>query len=234
MAFRTVLIKNRCKLEYSLNYLICRQTNEVKRILLDEIKLIIIDSTQVSITSFLLAEILNKKIKLIFTDSAHGPLGELVPYQNNFYSYRKIKEQMAFNEENKNFLWKKIIEEKIKNQRKLLMTLNEAIAIQKLEDYENHVLDGDCSNREGHSAKVYFNALFGSDFSRDRLCDTNKFLNYGYAIVVSSISREIKSLGFLTELGIHHIGESNSFNLSYDLVEPLRPLIDSLVVKKKS
>ena len=30
MAFRTIVIKNRCKLEYSLNYLVCRGEEEKK------------------------------------------------------------------------------------------------------------------------------------------------------------------------------------------------------------
>ena len=56
-------------------------------------------------------------------------------------------------------------------------------------------------------------------------------MNYGYSIILSAVNRELKILGFLTELGIHHIGESNSFNLSCDLMEPLRPLVDLLVIK---
>lgn len=36
--------------------------------------------------------------------------------------------------------------------------------------------------------------------------------------------------GYYTEIGIHHIGESNSFNLSCDLMEPLRPLVDRYVI----
>lgn len=50
---------------------------------------------------------------------------------------------------------------------------------------------------------------------------------------MSLINREIKSLGYLTEIGIHHIGESNAFNLSCDFMEPLRPLVDKLVLNKK-
>ena len=34
-------------------------------------------------------------------------------------------------------------------------------------NYATEVKDNDVTNREGHSAKVYFNALFGFDFSRD-------------------------------------------------------------------
>ena len=43
----------------------------------------------------------------------------------------------------------------------------------------------DKSNREGHAAKVYFNALFGKSFSRNDECPINAALNYGYSIVLS-------------------------------------------------
>ena len=75
MAFRTIVINNRCKLEYSLNYLICRRDTINTKVLLDEIKIIIINSTQVTLTSSLIAECIDKKIKIIFTDDRHNPIG---------------------------------------------------------------------------------------------------------------------------------------------------------------
>lgn len=63
MAFRTIVINNRCKLEYSLNYLICRRDTINTKVLLDEIKIIIINSTQVTLTSNLIAECIDKKLK---------------------------------------------------------------------------------------------------------------------------------------------------------------------------
>lgn len=233
MAFRTIVIESRCKLEYSLNYLICRKGNEVNKVVIDEIKTLVINSLQVSITSSLLAELIKKKVKIIFIDEQHNPLGEVIPYQNNYYSYRKIKEQMNISNFSKDFLWQKVIICKIINQSKNLKHINKVKEYHMLLDYANNVVLGDITNREGHSAKVYFNALFGKDFSRDKDIQINKFLNYGYSIILATINREIKILGYLTELGIHHIGESNSFNLSCDLIEPLRPLIDKLVIDNK-
>lgn len=230
MSFRTIVIESRCKLEYSLNYLVCRKGNEELKVLLDEIKTIIVNSTQVSITTSLLAECLDKKIKIIFTDSRHNPTGELVPYQNNFYSYKKIKEQMSFDQESKDILWQYITKEKILNQAKNLKFAGKDEAYVKLISYIDEVEIGDISHREGHAAKVYFNALFGNHFSRDNDCLINRCLNYGYAIILSAINREIKSLGYLTELGVHHIGESNSFNLGCDLMEPLRAYVDYYVI----
>ena len=231
MAFRTVVVQNRCKLEFSINYLICRKGNDVTRIVIDEIKTLVIDSLQVSITSGLINELLKKKVKILFIDEKHNPLGEMIPYQNNYYSFRKIKEQIAISKEKKDYLWKKITERKIINQANNLYIKNLRSEFDLLIDYSQNVELGDITNREGHSAKVYFNGLFGKDFSRDQENNINKFLNYGYSIILSSINRELKILGYLTELGIHHIGESNPFNLSCDLIEPLRPLVDLLVIE---
>ena len=125
-----------------------------------------------------------------------------------------------------------VYKRQIQNQAKNLFYKNKIESYDMLLRYAMNVDNGDISNREGHSAKVYFNALFGNEFNRDLDGFINRALNYGYSIVLSSINREIKSLGYLTELGVHHIGESNPFNLSCDFIEPLRPLIDSLVIKE--
>ena len=232
MPFRNVIVSERCKLEYSLNYLICRKGMEEKRILLDEIKTIMIQTTQVSITTSLITMISKKKIKLIFCDEKSNPECELVPYQNNFYSYRKIKEQINF-VDNAQSIWAEIVKRKIINQANNLHLMNKDEEFNMLLSYANDVRLDDHTNREGHSAKVYFNALFGMNFNRSQSNSINMFLNYGYSILLSSINREIKMLGYLTELGIHHIGESNPFNLSCDLIEPIRPLVDYYVITEK-
>lgn len=232
MAFRTLVIKSRCKIEYSLNYLILKKENDVTRVLMDEIKTLVIDSNQVVLTAALISQCIINKVKIIFTDSKHNPIGESIGYDNNFYTYRKIKEQLSWTEDCKNRLWQYIIIQKIQNQAKVLKYSGLKESYNKLLDYSNEVSQGDLSNREGHAAKVYFNSLFGKEFNRDLDNFENKVLNYGYSILLSCINREIKILGYLTEIGIHHIGESNSFNLSCDFIEPLRPLVDSLLSRK--
>ncbi len=231
MAFRNLIIKERCKLEYSLNYLVCKKGTIETKVLLDEIRLIVILTTQASITTSLIVMLSQKKIKIIFCNELCNPECELISYSNNFYSYRKIKEQLEFIKNNE-YVWKRIVQEKIYNQARNLQFLGLNDSYNHLIEFQKNVENNDITNREGHSAKVYFNSLFGNGFSRSDDNVINKYLNYGYAIILSCINREIKSLGYLTELGIHHIGESNSFNFSCDLIEPLRPLIDSLIIKK--
>ena len=231
MAFRTVIIRNRCKLEYSLNYLVCRNESET-RILLDEISSLVIHSTEVSITTALLSALMDKNIRVVFCDGKHNPQSQLLPIYGTNDSYKKISIQTGWNSIWKDKVWKQLVTRKIINQAKNLKKVN-SDCFEKLIEYSKNVLDGDSTNREGHAAKVYFNALFGNEFSRNKECLINKYLDYGYSIILSAINREIKCYGYLTEVGIHHIGETNPFNLSCDLMEPLRPMVDLYVIKGK-
>ena len=88
----------------------------------------------------------------------------------------------------------------------------------------------DETNREGHAAKVYFNALFGLDFTRTADTLMNAALNYGYSIILSTFNREIVANGYITQLGLFHDNMFNQFNLSSDLMEPFRVLVDKEVL----
>lgn len=60
MSWRTVVISKRCKLDYSMGYMVIRG-EETNRIFLDEIALLIIENPAVSMTGYLLSELTNKK-----------------------------------------------------------------------------------------------------------------------------------------------------------------------------
>ena len=104
---------------------------------------------------------------------------------------------------------------------------------EKLIEYVQQVKSGDITNREGHAAKVYFNLLYGLDFIRGRSDNTNAALDYGYSILLSILNREVVSKGYITPIGINHKSEFNQFNLSCDLMEVFRPLIDEIVYKNR-
>jgi len=99
-----------------------------------------------------------------------------------------------------------------------------------LDSYINQVENGDRTNREGHAAKVYFNTLFGNDFSRRDDSVINSALNYGYSILLSTFNREISVSGYLTQIGIFHDNLFNPFNLGSDLMESFRPIVDEQVL----
>lgn len=228
MSFRTVVITRQSKISYKNRFLVVKQDNDEKYIHLSEIDTIIVDSISVSISAYLLKEIADAKINMIFCDEKHNPFGELSPYYSRHNSSKKIKEQIKWTNKCKDDLWMKIVKNKILNQSLMLNKIkNDKYDL--LTSYIDEVVSGDKTNREGHAAKVYFNALFGKDFVRNNNDNINSALNYGYAILLSTINKEVISNGYLTQLGIHHKNEFNEFNLSCDLMEPFRVIVDNFV-----
>lgn len=60
----------------------------------------------------------------------------------------------------------------------------------------------------------------------------NSSLDYGYALLLASFNREVHALGRLTQIGIWHDNTFNFFNLSSDLMEAFRPLVDRFVLRQ--
>ena len=72
MGFRIVVINSRCKLETRLNYLVVRGESE-KKIFINEINTLIVQSTAVSLTVALLSVLVENNIKVIFCDEKCNP-----------------------------------------------------------------------------------------------------------------------------------------------------------------
>lgn len=231
MGWRTVVINKNCKLSYKNDYLIVR-SEDLKMIHLSEINTIIIENGMASITSYLINELANKKIKLIICDEKHNSSCEMMPYYGSFNTSKKIMNQVNWKKEKKDKAWQQLIKYKIHNQAMLLKSL-EISGFEKLLEYEKQVDIADKTNREGHAAKVYFNLLYGNDFFRSNPDNTNISLDYGYAILLSLINREVVSKGYITQLGINHKNEFNQFNLSCDLMEIFRPMVDEIVYNNR-
>ena len=224
-----MVISSSAKLDYHMGYMVVRKDEEIK-IHISEISILIIESTAVSLTAALLSELTKKKIKVIFCDEKRNPSSELVPYYGAHDTSEKIRRQMAWTSDVKSIIWTEIVREKILKQAKHLdeWNLAEAEAI-LLSGYTGQIELADATNREGHAAKVYFNALFGKDFTRTEENSINAALNYGYGIILSAFNREIVSNGYITQIGLFHDNMFNQFNLGSDLMEPFRPLVDYIV-----
>lgn len=225
MSWRTVLVSKRSKLDYSLGYLVVRDVEDTVKIHISEISVLIIENTATSVTTALLSELMDKKVKVIFCDSKHDPCSELVPYYGSHDCSLKIKRQTEWSQFSKQRIWTEIIAEKIRNQA-LVLEYFKLEQSKLLRHYIDELEFNDSTNREGHAAKVYFNALFGKSFSRSMDCPVNTALNYGYSLILSAFNREIVCSGYLTQLGLFHDNMFNQFNLSCDLMEPFRPFVD--------
>ena len=232
MSWRTVVIASRCKLDYKMGFMVVR-AEETKKIFLDEIAVLLIENPAVSLTGSLLEALIEKKIRVVFCDSKRTPNAELVPYYNSYDCSRKIKAQINWSDDVKGAVWSDIVAEKIRKQADFLADLGESEEASLLRSYLSQIELCDATNREGHAAKVYFNALFGMNFTRSEENVINAVLNYGYSIILSAFNREIVSQGYLTQIGIFHDNMFNHFNLSCDLMEPFRILVDRKVVALK-
>lgn len=232
MSWRTVVISNRCKLDLKSGYMVIRG-EEVKRVILDEISTIIIESTAVSLTAYLIAELTERKIKVIFCDNKRNPTAELASVYGCHDCSQKLKMQLSWEDDIKSAVWTEIVSEKIRQQRDFLSEIGRTSEAQLLQTYIENMEFNDATNREGHAAKVYFNALFGKDFSRSEDCVTNAALNYGYSLILSLINREVVGCGYLTQLGLFHDNVFNYFNFSCDLMEPYRVFVDRFVYDKQ-
>lgn len=228
MTWRTVVISERAKLEFKMNYLVVRKPDHTVKVFLDEISLLIIESTAVSLTTALLTELMQRKIKVIFCDFQRNPNSELIPYYGSHDTSNKIKRQISWSKSFQELLWAEIVREKISKQSELLKKMNKK-QYGLLDSYVEEVIPDDQTNREGHAAKVYFNSLFGLEFTRTADNNINAALNYGYSIILSIFNREIVSNGYITQLGLFHDNMFNHFNLASDLMEPYRPLIDECI-----
>lgn len=224
MSWRTVVVASSAKLDYQLGYLVVRK-EDITKIHINEIAMVIIESTAVSLTAALLSEMMKRKIKVIFCDEKRNPSSELIPYYGSHDTSIKIKNQIDWSAEIKEAVWTEIVTEKIRKQAEHLRYWNRQEA-DMLEQYIGEIEFGDVTNREGHSAKVYFNALFGMDFTRTAENNVNAALNYGYGILLSTFNREIVANGYITQIGLFHNNMFNQFNLGSDLMEPFRPIVD--------
>jgi len=229
MTWRIVIVSSVAKLDLKLNSLVIRG-EDIKRIHLSEIAVLVLENTAISVTAALLCELNKRGIKIIFCDEKHNPYGELIPYYGSHDATEKLRSQTAWDENVKGIVWAEIVKEKITKQALLLEECGRTESATHLLSFADDVKPHDISNREGHAAKVYFNALFGKDFSRDADTPANACLNYGYMIMLSAFNREISIAGYYTQIGIFHNNMFNPFNLGSDLMEPFRPLVDRCVL----
>lgn len=231
MSWRIVTVSSNAKLDYKMDYLVVRKANEIRRIHLSEISVLLIESTAVSLTAYLLCELAKRKIDIIFCDEKRCPLGSFLPYYGSHDTSRKFRLQTQWRNDTKAFVWAEIVRAKITGQIAVLEHRGKDNAA-LLRKYLSETVPGDETNREGHAAKVYFNTLFGTNFSRSDDCVTNAALNYGYSILLSAFARETVANGYCTQLGIFHDNVFNRFNLACDLMEPFRPFVDTIAAEE--
>ena len=230
MTWRIVHVNQSEKMHLKLDNLVVRKYGEEFVIPLSDISMIVAEGGDTIVTLRLLSALSKYNIALIVCDNEHLPTGIFHSQNGHFRAYKKLQNQIGWTQDQKDKMWQIVTYFKINNQQDVLSMFEKNIeAIQLLADYKDHVELGDRTNREGHAAKVYFNELFGKQFTRvtQQEADViNAGLNYGYAIMRAQMARIVSGYGLNGLLGIFHKNEYNQFNLVDDLMEPFRQIVD--------
>ena len=225
--FRTVFITKGQYLTIKDEWLLINYGDTVKKVPLSDIKNLFIDNVYINISAYALQKLAKYGINAILCDDTHLPCCNLLPINTHYRPYGVLKKQIALTDAFKNLLWQRIVKAKIINQGTALKMSGAGTKVcERMQQLAQEVLSGDTGNREGIAAKMFFRNFYGCDFIRFENDIINIALNYGYAVIRSSVARSLCAYGYNCALGIHHINEANPFNLADDLMEPLRPLAD--------
>ena len=229
--WRSVIIYNGEKLSVKDDWLVVEfEDNSEKKIPIEDLYCVVIDNKNLVLTIPLLSSLAQHKVHLVLTDEKHLPVSTMYPLNTNYHCYRILKKQLEMTDEFKGYVWQKITQKKILNQAMCLENQwAESDVLIRMRELASEVVAHDVGNREGISAKLFFRNLYGSEFVRFADDEINMLMNYGYAIMRSGVAKSLVAHGFNCVMGVHHISETNEFNLADDFMEPMRPIVDEWI-----
>ena len=230
MAFKNLYIESNVHLSVRNEQLVINSDEEYTAPL-EDINSICIDSLKTNISVYTLNKITEHDIILYICDEKHMPTSVLLGVNRYSRKLRNLNRQLDMPKPVIKRMWQSIVKQKIENQAIVLKILGFNKEYKELINMVGAVCSGDSTNIEARAAALYFKTLFGEEFTRrDDTFFYNSALNYGYAIVRGMISRTLVMYGFEPALGIFHHNQLNSFNLSDDVIECFRPLVDLYVL----
>ena len=234
MGWRTVIVNTHSKLSYKNNHLIFKDATRTEMIHLSEVDILLLETTDIVLSTMLIKRLVDENILVIFCDDKRIPTAHLMPYYARHDSSLQLSRQIDWEEAVKAEVWTHIISQKILNQSIYLSACGFIEKSQSIMNLYQSLELFDPSNREGHSARIYFNTLFGNDFNRELDNDINASLDYGYTLLLSMFAREVVLSGCMTQFGLKHANQFNQFNLASDIMEPFRPIIDQIVYENRN
>lgn len=201
-----------------------KDTDEVYKLAIDDIKAVIVCTPAVSFSNNAIATLLEHNVVIQHCDKAFQPVGWSVPL-DRIVKTKVFNNQIQQNEEFEQKLWKKIVKQKALNQAYVLDSIG-------CDSHNLYNLINKPLMNEANIAKQYWHDYFfylSEPMKRERKnaqSFENACLNYGYAVIKTIIYRSILIHGLLPNLGIHHKGNYKTTPLVYDLTEPFRAFID--------
>jgi CRISPR-associated protein Cas1 len=224
-AWKTIRITKPCRLRIDNGNLLVEDDELRFKLSLEDTDSIIFEGDRFMISAKVLSALSHYKIATLFCDEHYLPSAILHPYHQSSLATKTLKAQLAVTASYTDRLWQRIIITKIERQKEVLEVLGKES--EKLKLYMTQVREADKYGAEAKSAKYYWSRLFEQLVREPDSFDIrNQALNYAYALIRSLLTRDLSVAGFLPALGIWHDNKYNAFNLSDDLMEPFRPILD--------
>ncbi len=230
MIKRTIDVASPAVLRIQLDQLIiARDGFPEATVPVEDIGILLIDQQIATYTHAVLVRLAEAGTCVILCNEKHLPCAVQLPLAANDLLTERLLRQIEVGRPKKKRLWQQVVRAKIAAQAANL----ESPAIRnadsgRLRNLIAEVASGDSTNVEGQAAQIYWAALLGDQFRRQRSGQwPNAILNYGYAVMRAAVARALAGAGLHPALGIHHHNRGNPFCLADDLLEPLRPMVDA-------
>ncbi|HMS17230.1 MAG TPA: type II CRISPR-associated endonuclease Cas1 [Planctomycetota bacterium] len=197
---------------------------------LSDVAVVIAAHPQITITQGAVAGLCAAGGALICCGSDRLPIGMMVPLVGHTTQVERMSAQVAASLPVKKRIWQQMVRAKLESQAAVLGDVLQDDA--GLRDLARSVRSGDPQNLEAQGARRYWTLIFKDpNFRRDRAAPgINALLNYGYAVLRAIVARALCASGLHPSIGIHHHNRSSGYPLADDVMEPLRPLVDRVVV----
>lgn len=226
MSYHIVSIDSpECSLSCRDGQLTCKTSTGERKLPLEDVAAIIVTSFSASIHSNLFLQATKHGVALIICESFR-PVSLVLP-ANRASDTLLTRALVDLPPRIKARLWEMTVDAKCLNQTLLAEYLAGEAASQPLRE----AAQGRKSHKESVCARLYWpilaNAFGLDDFVRHRSRGgLNQLLNYGYAVLLSTILQKLFAVGLDPTFGINHVIRERAAPLAYDLMEPFRPCVD--------
>lgn len=215
-----------CSLTCRDGQLTCRTETGERKLPMEDVASIVISSFSATLHSRLFLEAARHGVAIILCES-HKPASVMLP-ANRSTDTLLTRAQVSLPERTRQSLWQRTVEAKCRNQWLLARHLSPDDP--SLEAMKAVAL-GKRPHKEPVCAKFFWQvlgrALGERRFARDRARPgLNSLLNYGYAVLLSTMLQKLFAVGLDPTFGISHALRERSTPLAYDLMEPFRPCVD--------
>lgn len=171
-------------------------------------------------------------VAVLFCDWRGVPEGGAYSWSEHGRVAARHRAQASLSEPRRKNAWGRIVHAKIMGQAAVLKA-SDVEGGGELISLASEVRSGDPGNIEAQAARRYWRAYLGREQGRfpgsGELLGWNSCLDYGYSVLQGFVIRSLLAAGLCGSLGVFHKGRGNVFALADDLIEPVRPCIDSAV-----